>query len=311
MGERALGERGVGERGVGERARPPDRPGTGHDRDGPPDRSHPMPRAATGTGGTGLPRADIRLEGAGLPRAGTGREGVALPYTVLSCCISLDGYIGSATGGRLLLSNAADFDRVDAVRAGCDAILVGAQTIRSDNPRLLVRDPERRAARRARGLPETPTKVTVTSGADLDPDAAFFTTGADRLVYCPSGAVPRAVARLGARATIVDAGPELYLPSVSADLARRGMHTLLVEGGGRVLTQFLVADIADELHLVVAPVFVGDGQARRFVDDGRFPWHPARRGRLAGVQQIGDVAFLTYALSDRFVGGTEHEGSAR
>ena len=60
------------------------------------------------------------------------------PYTLLSCALSIDGYLGSAAPRRLELSNHADFDRVDAVRASCDAILVGAATVRNDNPRLLV-----------------------------------------------------------------------------------------------------------------------------------------------------------------------------
>ena len=61
------------------------------------------------------------------------------PYTLLSCGVSLDGYLDSADDERLILSNDADLDRVDGVRAGCDAILVGATTVRNDNPRLLVR----------------------------------------------------------------------------------------------------------------------------------------------------------------------------
>ena len=48
------------------------------------------------------------------------------PYTLLSCGMSIDGYLDSADAERLALSNDADFDRVDAVRATCDAILVGA-----------------------------------------------------------------------------------------------------------------------------------------------------------------------------------------
>src|SRR5689334_19916644 len=75
------------------------------------------------------------------------------PYTLLSCAVSADGYLDDASDERLLLSNAADFDRVDAVRAGCDAILVGANTVRRDDPRLVLRDPDRRAARVAGGLP--------------------------------------------------------------------------------------------------------------------------------------------------------------
>ena len=74
------------------------------------------------------------------------------PYTLLSCGMSIDGYLGSAMPRRLALSNDADFDRVDAVRASCDAILVGAGTVRNDNPRLLVRSQTRRDERMARGL---------------------------------------------------------------------------------------------------------------------------------------------------------------
>src|SRR3712207_8520040 len=66
------------------------------------------------------------------------------PYVLLSCGMSLDGYLDDASEERLLLSNDADFDRIDAVRARCDAILVGARTVRRDNPRLLVRSAARR-----------------------------------------------------------------------------------------------------------------------------------------------------------------------
>ena len=61
------------------------------------------------------------------------------PYVVLSCAVSLDGCLDGTGGERLVLSGAADLDRVDAERAAADAILVGAGTIRRDDPRLLVR----------------------------------------------------------------------------------------------------------------------------------------------------------------------------
>ena len=74
----------------------------------------------------------------------------------------------------------------------------------------------------------------------------------------------------------------------------------MVEGGGTVHTQFLTEGLADELHLVVAPFFVGDSRARRFVSDGRFPWGADRRATLVEGRPIGDVVLLRYALSDRF-----------
>jgi 5-amino-6-(5-phosphoribosylamino)uracil reductase len=230
------------------------------------------------------------------------------PYTLLSCGVSLDGYLDSADVKRLALSNDEDFDRVDAVRAGSDAILVGAATVRNDDPRLLVRSAARREARIARGRPPSPVKVTVTRRGDLDPCARFFTTGScDRLVYCASEAVTTARARLGAAATVIDAGPEPDMRLVAEDLAARGIQRLMVEGGGTVHTQFLTGDLADELALVVAPFFVGDSRARRFVGDGTFPWHPGRRATLAETRQIGDVVLLRYALSAHF--GTDDWGA--
>jgi 5-amino-6-(5-phosphoribosylamino)uracil reductase len=223
------------------------------------------------------------------------------PYTLLSCGISIDGYLGSAAPRRLELSNDADFDRVDGVRARCDAILVGAGTVRRDNPRLLVRSPDRRAERVARGLSPSPVKVTVTGAGQLDPCAAFFAAGeADKLVYCATSSLYAVRSRLGPVATVVDGGDPVDLHWIAADLHERGVERLMVEGGGTMHTQFLSAGIADELHLVVAPFFVGDSRAPRFVGDGRFPWDPDHRARLAEVRQIGDVVLLRYALSDRF-----------
>jgi 5-amino-6-(5-phosphoribosylamino)uracil reductase len=223
------------------------------------------------------------------------------PYTLLSCGMSIDGYLGSASPRRLELSNDADFDRVDGVRASCDAILVGAATVRNDNPRLLVRSQRRREARRARGLPPSPIKVTVTRRAALDPQADFFTTGdAEKLVYCVSPRVVDARSRLGTVATVVDGGEHVNMRNLSQDLGDRGVERLMVEGGGNVHTQFLTDNLVDELQLVVAPFFVGDSRAPRFVRDGRFPWNPGRRATLAEVRQIGDVVLLRYALSPRF-----------
>ncbi|WP_376774777.1 dihydrofolate reductase family protein [Amycolatopsis jiangsuensis] len=83
-------------------------------------------------------------------------------------------------------------------------------------------------------------------------------------------------------------GPRLEW--VLDDLAARGVRTLLVEGGAAVHTQFLVAGLADELRLAVAPVVVGDSRAPRFLSDGAFP----RPLELAEARRLGDVAVLRY-----------------
>ncbi len=118
------------------------------------------------------------------------------PYVLLSAAVSLDGYLDDTGPERLLLSSPADFDRVDEVRASVDAILVGAGTLRADNPRLLVNSPERRAARVADGRPEYPLKVTVSGSGTWTPRPTSGTPAARRCstppIRGPSGPMPSA-----------------------------------------------------------------------------------------------------------------------
>ena len=233
---------------------------------------------------------------------------VERPYTLLSCSMSIDGYIDGASESRLLLSNELDFDRVDRVRAGVDAILVGATTVRNDNPRLLVRNPELRRRRLERGLPEHPTKVTVTERGRLDPSSRFFADdGTDKLVYGSSPVADVLQQRLGHLTKVIDGGEPVRMRDLVEDLHARGVRRLMVEGGGAVHTQFLADDLVDELQLVVAPFFVGEPGARRFVGEAHFPWHPGHRARLASTEQLGDVVLLRYALSERYEAGPEDD----
>jgi 5-amino-6-(5-phosphoribosylamino)uracil reductase len=227
---------------------------------------------------------------------------------VLSCAVSLDGYLDDASQTRLALSGAADLDRVDELRASCDAILVGAGTIRADNPRLLLRSQARRDARVARGVPAEPIRVVVSGSGELDRGARLFWPGeSTRLVYVGNQVLASARSRLDGVAEVI---ATQGLDGVLADLAGRGVGRLMVEGGSSVLTQFLADGLADELQLAIAPIFVGDSRAPRFVGDGTFP--PLR---LSGVRQVGQDTVLTYALgvadqSDRGGHGGQEVGGA-
>ncbi|MFE8943929.1 dihydrofolate reductase family protein [Streptomyces sp. NPDC007856] len=214
------------------------------------------------------------------------------PYVLLSAAVSLDGYLDDTSPDRLLLSSPADFDRVDAVRASVDAILIGAGTIRADNPRLLVNSAERRAARVRAGKPEYPLKVTVTATGDLDPDANFWHTGGDKLVYTTDQGAERAVRRVGDTADVVPLGPGLDWRALLSHLHDvRGVGRLMVEGGGTVHTQLLQLGLADELQLVLAPLFVGDPAAPRLFGPGGYQ---AGRLRLTETRRIEDVVLMRY-----------------
>jgi len=216
------------------------------------------------------------------------------PYVVLSVAASIDGYIDDTAPERLRLSSESDFDRVDQVRAGCDAIMIGATTLRRDNPRLLVKSPERRAAREARDLPPYPLKVTLTVSGDLDPGLRFWHHGGDKLVYTPDSVAAKLKERLGGLATVVGLGPAPTVGQIVDDLGARRIARLMVEGGGTLHTQFLTAGLADEVHLAIAPFFIGDPHAPRFVNPGTFPYGPGRKMTLVEVKALGDVAFLRY-----------------
>ncbi len=222
---------------------------------------------------------------------------VSRPYVLVSVATSIDGYIDDMGDARLMLSNQEDFDRVDEVRASVDAILVGANTIRRDNPRLLIRSVERQEERVRRGLAPHPMKVTFTGRGDLDATAKFFSCGdSDKLVYTRDSVVPALREVLGDVATVVAAGEPVDLGFVLDDLGERKVERLMVEGGGTIHTQVLSAGLVDEIHLVIAPFFVGDHDAPRFVHPGRFPQNAEHPMTLAETRQIGDVVLLRYLV---------------
>ncbi len=219
----------------------------------------------------------------------------ARPYVLLSAAVSVDGRLDDAGPERLLLSNAEDFDRVDQLRAGCDAILVGGNTLRRDNPRLLVNSPARRAARAAAGRSAYPLKVTLSASGDLPAGLNFWHTGGAKVAYTTDAAAPRLRAALAGLADVVAAGPQVGLGAVLDDLGARGVERLMVEGGGSVHTQFLAEGLADELQLALAPLLVGQADAPRFLGTADFPGGPGRRMRLLEARTVGDVVLLRYA----------------
>jgi 5-amino-6-(5-phosphoribosylamino)uracil reductase len=227
------------------------------------------------------------MEGSILPR----------PYVVLSVAVSVDGYIDDTIPERLYLSNEADFDRVEVVRTDCDAILIGAETLRRDNPRLIIKSPDCLAARAAAGKPAHLQKIVVTGSGDLDPAARFWHYGVEEripIVYTTDTGAEKLRARLGDLAIVVSLGTAVDFGAMLDDLGDRGIDRLMIEGGTSIHTAVLAAGLADELHLAVAPLLVGQADAPRFVNPAEFPGGSRRRMQLVDVTQIGDVALLRY-----------------
>jgi riboflavin-specific deaminase-like protein len=223
----------------------------------------------------------------------------ARPYVILSAATSVDGYLDDTSPDRLLLSNAKDFDRVDEVRASCDAILIGATTMRRDNPRLLVNSPERRAKRVADGKPEYPLKVTVTASGDLDAELKFWHHGGAKLVFTVDTALEKVRTTLDGLADVVSTGQLLDWERVLDELGRRGVGRLMVEGGGTIHTQLMAQGLADEVHLAIAPLLVGQEAAPKFLGIADYPGGSTARMRLLEARTIDDIVLLRYAPKER------------
>jgi 5-amino-6-(5-phosphoribosylamino)uracil reductase len=204
-------------------------------------------------------------------------------FVTASVAMSLDGYINDCKPERLMLSSTEDYAEVYRLRSRHEAILVGASTIRSDNPSLLAQ-PES----------ASPVKVTITASGDLNPQAHFFQRGAvSKLVYTLPESALTLQEKLSSLAEVI-ALAELSPKAICKDLAQRGFQSLLIEGGSTIIHQFLSEDCVDRLRLALAPFFVGDAQAPQAFLPGAYPWNTKHRLSLASVTSLGDTVVAYY-----------------
>ena len=223
------------------------------------------------------------------------------PQVLVNVAMSADGKIDSAARAGAPISSPADRERVDRLRAGADAVLVGGRTLLDEDPRLTVKSPALRARRRAAGLPENPAKVGVVSVAGVRPDGRFMTAGpARRLIYTTPRTPPAQLARLTA------AGAEVYLlgeervdlAAALASLRALGVRRLLVEGGGTLIAALLALGLVDELSLYVAPRLLGGASSPTPADGPGFAPGQAPRLRLVSAERLDDEGgvLLRYAV---------------
>ena len=224
----------------------------------------------------------------------------SIPYTILSSAISLDGYLDDSSSERLILSSKQDLDAIDALRASCDAVLVGANTLRIDNPRLRIRSSDRIQARIRAGKPEHLIKVTLTSSGDIPETAHFFAqSDNDIIIYCTKNTSHQLPLSIQSRSVILPGEQNAVDPqSLLEDLKRRGAQKLLIEGGQHIATSFLTRNLVHEFRVAIAPFFLGEKKATRFVDHGKFPYNKNNRMHLASVESVGDMAVITYKLQN-------------
>ena len=172
------------------------------------------------------------------------------PFVTMNMAMTADGKITSARREQPAFSSRQDKKMMDKYRAEADAILVGAGTLRADDPPLHVRDAEMREYRAALGKTEALLNVLVTASASIDPSSRFFSEGlsSGRIVATVEDAPADRLARLRGVADVWIVGRgAVDLRELLRRLAERGVGRLLVEGGGELNWGFVRDDLLDEL----------------------------------------------------------------
>lgn len=202
---------------------------------------------------------------------------------------------GAATLGGVSGSLSGDADKrvFKVLRARCDVLLTGAQTVRTEGYGPLVLSEDRKAWRRAQGLPEVPVMAIVTRTARLDPKAGIFTEAPRRpILVCPGGLPEVQLAPFREVADVIAVGTGgVDFAAALAALRERGLRQILCEGGPHVFGDLIAADLVDELDLTISAMLVGGGPYR--IAEG-YESEFARRLRLRHVLQAGDDLILRY-----------------
>jgi 5-amino-6-(5-phosphoribosylamino)uracil reductase len=224
----------------------------------------------------------------------------ARPRVLLNFASTLDGKINPAPGKRagafMMSRNREDLHRMRTLRAQADAVLIGATNLRADDPDLALSADER-AARRAAGTPE-PLRVVVTGAGDsVVPSMKMFDPqrGGPALVVHTAHMPAATRAALAPVAELVQLGDDaVSIPELLSWLGRRGVRTLLCEGGGQIVAQFFAARAVDELYLTVVPRILGGTDAPTLTGGPGFSPNEVPDAKLASIEQIGDELFLRY-----------------
>ena len=158
-----------------------------------------------------------------------------IPAMTLSCAVSLDGFLDDVSQARLILSSPEDMAEVRRLRARADMIVIGAQTLRNDNPSLATRSDECFALRAQNGRAPHPVKVVVTRSGAAPPESAFFHTGDGEKIVLTDNVAPAALeARLHGLATVVSFQDD-WMAALQELARQRGLRDVLIEGGARIV----------------------------------------------------------------------------
>jgi 2,5-diamino-6-(ribosylamino)-4(3H)-pyrimidinone 5'-phosphate reductase len=208
---------------------------------------------------------------------------VMRPHIVVNCAMTADGKIASIARRQVRISSPEDLERVKALRAGSDAILVGVGTVLADDPHLTVKSlpPEK-----------NPLRIVLDSQGRTPNDAKVLAGGVPTLIattnHCTRTWKGAQVLRCGAR--------QVDLHCLMDELERRGIERLLVEGGGETIWSFFKSDLVDEYRVFIGSLILGGKDAPTPCEGVGFQEVDAAHLRLVSITALGEGAVLCYEV---------------
>jgi 2,5-diamino-6-(ribosylamino)-4(3H)-pyrimidinone 5'-phosphate reductase len=194
------------------------------------------------------------------------------PYVVINIAMSADGKISTRERRQVRISGAQDFTRVDRLKAGCDAVMVGIGTVLADDPSLTVKSEECRNYRRKQGWDDHPVRIVVDSTGRIPPDASILHKGeGKRVVAVSKRADATKISLLEKKATVIVAGEdEVDLFALMNELGAMGIHRVMVEGGGTLIAGLIEAGLVNEIYTFIGNIIIGGKDAPTFTDGEGF-----------------------------------------
>ncbi|HYH61823.1 MAG TPA: bifunctional diaminohydroxyphosphoribosylaminopyrimidine deaminase/5-amino-6-(5-phosphoribosylamino)uracil reductase RibD [Solirubrobacterales bacterium] len=219
------------------------------------------------------------------------------PLVTLKSALTLDGRTATALGDSKWISGPQSRALVHSWRAEMDSVAIGIGTALADNALLTARDVEPPARHQ-------PTRVVFDSAARLPADSALATSTADAPVLLISSpdAPPERVEPLraaGVDVLVVDGDPVARALAALTELGRRGITSLLVEGGAGLAGSFVDAGEVDELRLFIAPILLGGATARPLAGgEGKPAIADAERALAVTHETVGDDLLITARMRE-------------
>lgn len=212
------------------------------------------------------------------------------PFVTLKLAMTIDGRIATKAGKSKWITGPLARRATHAMRARHDAVMVGAGTLRADDPQLTVRD---------MGARRQPIRIVVSSDLNLPRASGMFATTSDAPVWiCHGPADPQEFVTMGVQSVpcSTDAG-QIDVAAMMATLAQKGLTRVFCEGGGGLASSLLAANLVDRLVVFHAGKVIGGDGLAGIAPFGLDLLANAPTGKLLSQRTIGPDVVSEWDLS--------------